>query len=226
MNTNERKTPRVNAVCKELGKLLANYAQARSLGVTGTVIVTAEEMNTAMKDCFQLEQELEEAHNLIQELRRKLAFAGVEGSPPPGRMGTIPELRSALQSAEKERDEARALNKLLREAEQKPMHRLHSELECVEFAEKMWIEAYGIDKLQTIRFIARSIWRMAQNPETVPREIADGLARLVEEVMSWHSDRESSDYNQCDTELCFFCEQGKGFLAAYRAHSKIDGRVE
>jgi hypothetical protein len=44
----------------------------------------------------QAEARLAEAATIIADLRRKLAEAGVEGSPPPGRMGTIPELKARL----------------------------------------------------------------------------------------------------------------------------------
>jgi len=54
-----------------------------------------------------------EAAWVIAELRQKLASAGVEGSPPPGAMGTIPTLLKRAQSAEHELEK---LRNALREA--------------------------------------------------------------------------------------------------------------
>ena len=42
--------------------------------------------------------------------------------------------------------------------------------------------------------------------------VGDPLTRLVElvrEVMFWHRDKKSSDYNECDTAPCHWCEQAQ-----------------
>ena len=50
------------------------------------------------------------ADDTIRDLRRKLAEAGVEGSPPPGGQGTIPTLLARTQDAE---EQVRKLRKAL-----------------------------------------------------------------------------------------------------------------
>jgi hypothetical protein len=59
----------------------------------------------------------------VAELRKKLALAGVEGSPPPGGQGTIPALLQRAQSAERklatEEERAESLNRALGAAEAK-----------------------------------------------------------------------------------------------------------
>ena len=35
------------------------------------------------------------------------------------------------------------------------------------------------------------------------------LVDLVREVMFWHRDKESSDYNECDTAPCHWCERAQ-----------------
>lgn len=46
----------------------------------------------AAPSLLQAATENAQAREIIRDLRRKLAEAGVEGSPPPGGMGTIPTL--------------------------------------------------------------------------------------------------------------------------------------
>lgn len=38
--------------------------------------------------------------------------------------------------------------------------------------------------------------------------------RLLREVMSWHADPKSPDYNECDTAPCRWCEQAAAALRA------------
>lgn len=47
---------------------------------------------------------MDERDQIIAELRRKLAEAGVEGSPPPGEEGAIPRLQSELRAMTRSRD--------------------------------------------------------------------------------------------------------------------------
>ncbi len=59
----------------------------------------------------RIEMEVETgADDTIRDLRRKLAEAGVEGSPPPGGQGTIPTLLARTQDAE---EQVRKLRKAL-----------------------------------------------------------------------------------------------------------------
>lgn len=39
------------------------------------------------------------------------------------------------------------------------------------------------------------------------------LAALVSEVMQWHADPRSSDYNDCDKDKCMWCENAAAALA-------------
>jgi hypothetical protein len=38
------------------------------------------------------------------------------------------------------------------------------------------------------------------------------MARLISEVMRWHSDPESCDYNECDKSKCQWCETASRLL--------------
>ena len=40
----------------------------------------------------------------------------------------------------------------------------------------------------------------------------DKLAALVREVMSWHADPNSADYNECDREPCLWCQSAAAAL--------------
>lgn len=54
------------------------------------------------------ERERDEARDIVTDLRRKLALAGVEGSPPLWGQGTIPDL---MQQLHREREVRRGLTK-------------------------------------------------------------------------------------------------------------------
>lgn len=41
------------------------------------------------------------------------------------------------------------------------------------------------------------------------QEKIEKLSALIKEVMQWHADPNSSEYNECDTAPCFWCEQAK-----------------
>jgi hypothetical protein len=49
---------------------------------------------------------------------------------------------------------------------------------------------------------------MTANSDLLPglREALETLITYAEEVMQWHADPESSDYNQCDEDKCLWCE--------------------
>lgn len=51
--------------------------------------------------------------------------------------------------------------------------------------------------------------RCIKKPNTPSRTT---LADLVREVMSWHADKESSDYNECDKSKCHWCEMASDAL--------------
>lgn len=42
--------------------------------------------------------------------------------------------------------------------------------------------------------------------------LADKMKGLLREVMSWHADKESRDYNDCDQEKCLWCEQAQELI--------------
>jgi hypothetical protein len=47
------------------------------------------------------------------------------------------------------------------------------------------------------------------------------IRALLEEVMWWHKDPNSGDYNGCDTDPCLFCELAKGLLDGTKNHDEI-----
>ena len=63
-------------------------------------LITACEERDRYKADSKLQEELKSSVDIIKELRRKLAEAGVEGSPPPGGTGTIQLLTERAQKAE------------------------------------------------------------------------------------------------------------------------------
>lgn len=42
--------------------------------------------------------------------------------------------------------------------------------------------------------------------------LADKMNGLLREVMSWHADKDSRDYNDCDQEKCLWCEQAQKLI--------------
>lgn len=40
-----------------------------------------------------------------------------------------------------------------------------------------------------------------------------GVRSLLEEVIGWHSDQQSGDYNACDTSPCMWCVDAKSALS-------------
>jgi len=42
--------------------------------------------------------------------------------------------------------------------------------------------------------------------------LADKMKGLLREVMSWHADKDSRDYNDCDQEKCLWCELAQGLI--------------
>jgi hypothetical protein len=44
--------------------------------------------------------------------------------------------------------------------------------------------------------------------------LADKMKGLLREVMSWHADKESREYNDCDQEKCLWCEQAQALVDA------------
>lgn len=66
----------------------------------------------------------------------------------------------------------------------------------------------------------------ATQPTQPPRHTAETLAVILEllrEVREWHSNPKSSDYNNCDTEPCNWCERA---IVAITALSVPDGERE
>lgn len=82
---------------------------------------TDDDQHAVRKECRRARaqemkwmQERDEALVVIRDLRRKLAEAGVEGSPPPGSEGTIPALMRRIQTWRANWDKASDNNTQLR----------------------------------------------------------------------------------------------------------------
>jgi hypothetical protein len=51
-------------------------------------------------------------------------------------------------------------------------------------------------------------WSVHMGIEGTCREL-QAAKELLKEVMEWHSDMESPDYNECDKEPCHWCTNAK-----------------
>jgi len=49
------------------------------------------------------------------------------------------------------------------------------------------------------------------------------LIELVEEVMSSHRDAQSSEYNECDKDLCYWCELADEAITTIRSETAAKG---
>lgn len=78
--------------------------------------LTASERDAALAKVEALEKERDAWQRLAREQGRKLAVAGVEGSPPPGTETTIGIWTARTRKAESERDAALSQVRELREA--------------------------------------------------------------------------------------------------------------
>jgi len=45
---------------------------------------------------------------------------------------------------------------------------------------------------------------------------------LLREVMSWHADKNSRDYNDCDQDKCLWCEQAQALIDEGEAKPGVD----
>ena len=54
-------------------------------------------------------------------------------------------------------------------------------------------------------------------PEALDPAPGSGLTLeyLVREVMAWHADPESTDYNECDKEPCYWCANAISLIGPY-----------
>lgn len=51
----------------------------------------------------------------------------------------------------------------------------------------------------------------------------ENASELIKEVMQWHSDPASADYNQCDTAPCRWCENARRLLAEVESTKQTEG---
>ena len=51
--------------------------------------------------------------------------------------------------------------------------------------------------------------------------VTEAIRNLLEEVIRWHSDPESPEYNECEKDPCLWCECAKGLLAGTMKHDEI-----
>lgn len=71
-------------------------------------------------------------------------------------------------------------------------------------------EGYAVASplFERLRVLAREIRRL--------RAAAPVGGALLREVMAWHADPKSPDYNGCDKERCNWCERASAALSAER----------
>ncbi len=131
--------------------------------------------------------ERDELARLVTDLERKrdqlsLALAVVEM-----------QRDQAVRDAEGAAELADALHRVQQERDRLQQIASENAAQC-----RTWSEQHG-KRMDQIGALEKERDRL--------RGQLDEASRLLDEVMSWHKDKNSPDYNECDKAECFWCEQ-------------------